>query len=97
MIPYRLTKQAFKQLKRVDKSDKNTAKRIKSTLLLLSAGDIQGEALQGYPDFFKIRIGKYRLIHTRVDGVLIIAIIEKRETVYQTFQHLTAKSDFLNS
>jgi len=47
--------------------------------------------------FFKVRVGKFRLIHTTVDGVLIVAIIEKRETVYQTFKHLMGNSDFLNS
>jgi mRNA-degrading endonuclease RelE of RelBE toxin-antitoxin system len=93
---YRLTKQAVKQLKKLKKSDANTAKRIKSALILLSEGDITGEALQGYSDFFKVRVGKFRLIHTTIDGVLIVAIIEKRETVYKTFKHLIENSDFLN-
>ena len=62
----------------------------------LSEGDITGDALQGYSDFFKLRVGKFRLIHTTIDGVLIIAIIEKRETVYKTFKHLIEDSDFLN-
>jgi len=44
-----------------------------------------------------VRVGKFRLIHTTVDGMLIVAIIEKRETVYQTFKHLMGNSDFLNS
>ena len=96
MVDHKFTKQALKQLKKIHSSDKHTAKRVKSTLLLLRAGDIQGQSLQGYPDFYKIRIGKYRLIHTLVDGVRIIAIIEKRETVYQTFKHLVEKSNFLN-
>lgn len=65
-------------------------------MLLLSEGDITGEVLQGYPDFFKVRVGKFRLIHTTIDDVLIIAIIEKRETVYKTFKHLMENSDFLN-
>lgn len=96
MLDYRLTKQALKQLKKLNKSDKNTAIRIKSALLLLSDKGVMGEALQGYPDFFKVRVGKFRLIHTTIDGVLIIAIIEKRETVYTTFKHLIENSDFLN-
>lgn len=96
MENYRLTKQALKQLKKISKSDKNTAKRIKSALLLLSAGDLIGETLQGYPDFFKVPVGKFRLIHTTINGVLTIAIIEKRETVYQTFKHLIENSNFLD-
>ena len=96
MADYRLTKQAVNQLEKLNNSDRNTAKRIKSALLLLIAGEVTGEALQGYPDFFKVRVGKFRLIHTTIDDVLIIAIIEKRETVYETFKHLIKNSDFLN-
>ena len=56
-----------------------------------------GEALRGHTDFFKVRVGKYRLIHTTQNDVLIIAIIEKRETVYETFQHLLKHSDGLKT
>jgi mRNA-degrading endonuclease YafQ of YafQ-DinJ toxin-antitoxin module len=35
MVDYRLTKQALKQLKKLNKSDKNTAIRIKSVIFLL--------------------------------------------------------------
>lgn len=93
---YRLTKQAAKRLKKILKSDLKTAKRIKDAIILLSENRNLGEALQGHSDFRKIRVGKYRLIHTKIDGVTIIAIIEKRETVYETFQHLLKNSDFLD-
>lgn len=95
MASYRLTKQATKQLKKLKKSDINTARRIKSAIILLSEGDIAWESLQGYSDFFKVRVWKYRLIHTTIDDEIIIAIIEKRETVYKTFQHLLENSRFL--
>jgi mRNA-degrading endonuclease RelE of RelBE toxin-antitoxin system len=36
----------------------------------------------------RIRAGKYRLIYTYQEEILLITIIEKRETVYQTFAHL---------
>ena len=88
--------QATKQLKKLKKSDINTARRIKSTIILLSEGGIIGEALQGYAGFFKVRVGKYRLIQTTLDDDLIIAIIEKRKTVYKTFQHLLENSRFLD-
>ena len=96
MANYRLTKQATKQLKKIKKSDINTSRRIKSAIILLSEGDIAGEALQANADFFKVRVGKYRLIHTTIADELIIAIIEKRETVYKTFQHLLENSRFLD-
>jgi mRNA-degrading endonuclease RelE of RelBE toxin-antitoxin system len=95
MARFRLTKQATKKLKSLTKSDIDIARRIKSAILSLGEGDMSGEPLQGSSDCFKIRIGKYRLIHTTRDGVLIIAIIEKRETVYKTFQHLMKNSHFL--
>ena len=96
MANYRLTRQATKQLKKLKKSDISTARRIKSAIILLSEGDSAGEALQGHADFFKVCVGKYRLIHTTIADELIIAIIEKRETVYKTFQHLLENSRFLD-
>ncbi len=54
MADYRLTKQAVKQLKKLNKSDKNMAIHIKSTLFSLSMGDITREVLQGYSDFLNI-------------------------------------------
>ena len=83
MKDFKLTKQAFKQLKKL-------------AILLIREGCLSGESLQGYSDFFKIRIGKFRLIHTTINGILIIAIIEKRETVYSTFKHLYDSSGFLD-
>jgi mRNA-degrading endonuclease RelE of RelBE toxin-antitoxin system len=74
----------------------NTAKRVKLVITALSEGNITGEALQVYSDFFKIRVGKFRLIHTMIDRVIVVAIIEKRETIYKTFKHLMEKSDFLD-
>ncbi|MEM6406592.1 MAG: type II toxin-antitoxin system RelE/ParE family toxin [Pseudomonadota bacterium] len=88
MLRYRLTKLALKQLKKIAKSDHHIASRVKEMILSLSNGSVYGEALQGQPDFFKIRVGKYRIIYTVVGGDIIVALIEKRETVYKTFQHL---------
>jgi len=88
MASYKLTKQALKQLKKLVKSDIKIARRIKTALLLIENEKALGETLQGYPDFFKVRVGKYRLIHTKIDAIRIIALVEKRETVYMTFKHL---------
>ena len=96
MKNYRLTKQALTQLKKLKKSDIAAAKRIKSVIDSLSTGRLLGEPLQGHSEFLKVRVGKYRLIHTTIDDELIIAIIEKRETVYKTFQHLLKNSRFLD-
>ena len=94
MIKYELTKQAFRSLKKLTKSDPKTAKRIKQTIGDLRLDPTKGEALQGYTKFKKVRIGKYRLIHSVQDGVLWIVIIEKRETVYLTFEHFFKNAKF---
>ncbi len=57
---------------------------------------ISGESLQGYSQFKKVRAGKFRLIYTFQEELILIAIIEKRETVYETFEHLFKNSKFLD-
>ena len=94
MVKYELTKHAFRALKKLAKSDPNTAKRIKQTIVDLRVDPNKGEALQGYTRFMKVRVGKYRVIHTIQEGVLWIIIIEKRETVYLTFEHFFKNAKF---
>ncbi|VAW41476.1 hypothetical protein MNBD_GAMMA01-1715 [hydrothermal vent metagenome] len=77
MANYRLTKQALKQLKKLVKSDIKIARRIKKALLLIDAEENLVESLQGHSECFKVRIGKYRLIHTKINNVIIIALIPK--------------------
>ena len=96
MRDYKLTKQAFKRLKLLAKNDIKTAKKLKEVILQLREDLINGESLQGYSKFKKIRVGKFRLIYTFQEETILIAIIEKRETVYQTFEHLFKNSDFLD-
>ncbi|SHE19798.1 type II toxin-antitoxin system RelE family toxin [methanotrophic endosymbiont of Bathymodiolus puteoserpentis (Logatchev)] len=95
MRDYKLTKQAFKVLKLLVKNDPKVAKKIKNIINNLRNDSITGESLQGYRQFKKIRAGKYRLIYTYQEEILLIAIIEKRETVYQTFAHLAKCTNFL--
>ena len=95
MRAYKLTKQAFKVLKLLAKNDPKTAKKLKGIIEDLRKDAISGESLQGYRQFKKLRAGKYRLIYTYQEEQLLITIIEKRETVYQTFAHLIKNSNFL--
>ncbi len=88
MRQYQLTKQALKNLKKIVKSDRANAARIKSVIDKLAEEEIEGRSLQGFSQFKKIRIGKYRLIYADKEEFILITIIEKRETVYQTFEHL---------
>ena len=43
----------------------------------------------------KIRFSKYRIIYTFDETTVTVAIVDKRETVYQTFAHLIKNSNFL--
>lgn len=97
MREYRLTKQAFKKLKWLAKNDSKTAKKIKGIIEKLKEDLISGESLQGYSHFKKIRSWDYRLIYTFQKEVILIAIIDKREIVYQTFEHLLKNSIFLDN
>lgn len=96
MRDYKLTRQALKQLKLLAKNEIKTAKKLKEAIIQLRKDLISGESLQGYSQFKKIRVGKFRLIYTYQEELLLIAIIEKRETVYKTFEHLFKNSSFLN-
>jgi len=92
---YKLTKQAFKVLKSLSKNNPKIAKKIKGIINDLRSDAISGESLQGYRQFKKIRAGKYRLIYSYQEELLVITIIEKRETIYQTFAHLVKNSNVL--
>jgi len=96
MKDYKLTKQAFKQLKLLAKNNRKVAERLKVVIMQLREDLISGESLQGYSQFKKIRVGHFRLIYTLKDEILLITIIEKRETVYQSFEHLLKNSNFLD-
>lgn len=89
---YKLLKQARKSLIKLEKSDKKTGERIVRKIIQLSRGEITGEALKGATHFSKVRVGKYRIISTVEDGILLIFIIEKRESVYKTFEHFLKQS-----
>ena len=92
MRDYKFTKQAFKKLTDLSKNEPKIASHIKEIITNLRLDLIEGESLTGYAEFKKLRAGKYRLIYTLRGEVLLIAIIEKRETVYATFKHLFKKS-----
>ena len=96
MKEFRITKQGLRELKKLSKSNPNMVNRIGNVIQNIRRGEKIGGTLQVYTEFRKVRVGKYRLIHTEIDQIVIIAIIEKRETVYDTFSHLLKNSNFLN-
>lgn len=90
------TKQAGKKLKQINKSTPQIAKSIKNLLLSLAEDveQVRGETLQGYSAFKKFRVGKYRVIYTYNETTVTVAILDKREIVYQSFEKLMKNSDF---
>jgi len=83
-----LSNQAQKKLKKLRISDLKTAKRIQLAIKQVQTGEKPGESLKGQTDYKKTRIGKYRIITKLNEETLLVFIIEKRDNVYQTFQHL---------
>ncbi len=96
MRDYKLTKQALKTLTQLAKDNPKVASSIKLIITKLREDSLEGESLKGYALFKKIRAGKYRLIYTLRNDILLIAIIEKRETVYATFEHLFKNSSMFD-
>jgi mRNA-degrading endonuclease RelE of RelBE toxin-antitoxin system len=96
MRDYKFTKQAFNTLTKLSKNAPKIASNIKKMITDLRQDLIEGESLTGYAEFKKLRAGKYRLIYTLRGEILLIAIIEKRETVYAKFKHLFKKSSAID-
>ena len=62
-------------IKFISKQPKPQRERLfKAISILPLSGDIK--AMQGYPGYFKLRVGDYRVIYTVDNNVLIVRIIE---------------------
>ena len=92
MREYELTKQAIKKLKNLSKNDPKIATQIASSILNLRKDLIKGESLTGFTLYKKIRVRNFRIIYKLENEKLLIAIIDKRETVYKIFEHLVKNS-----
>lgn len=94
MKDYKLTKQALKKLKKLAKSNPKLATQIADHIEALREETITGETLAQYTNFKKVRVRDFRIIYTLTeDDILLIAIVDKRETVYATFEQLFKNSD----
>ncbi len=88
-----LTKSAEKSLRRLAQSDQRIAKAIKAKLLNLlhEPRPLDSLKIAGYPEYLRIRSGKYRIIYRYDDELLYVVLIAKREIVYEEFSHLMTK------
>lgn len=87
------TKSAEKSLRRLAQSDQRIAKTIKAKLLelLQEPRPLDSLKIVGYPEYLRIRTGKYRIIYRYDDERLYVVLIAKREIVYAEFSNLMSK------
>ncbi len=76
MVPwldFSITKNAIKMMKRLDEDTRN---RILNGIYKLPCGDVK--RLHGYTDYFRLRIGNYRVIYTcKLNTVTIVAVLPR--------------------
>lgn len=84
MIQYKIfiEKRAQKFIKKLPKQDKV---RLLKAINELPKGDIK--PMQGYDQYFRLRVGDYRVIYTLDNGNLIICIIDagNRGDIYKKY------------
>ena len=80
------TDEADSQLLKLDKSDRERIRKYVKDLEILPDPRLRGEALSGnLADFWKYRVGKYRLICRLQDDKLLVLVVKigKRDKVYK--------------
>lgn len=84
------TKSAERSLRKLAESDQRIAKQVKIKLLVLLQEPQPLESLKmvGNPEYLRVRVGKYRIIYRFDETMLYIALIAKREIVYEEFARL---------
>jgi addiction module RelE/StbE family toxin len=80
----KLTKQARKKLQTIQKSHPKIAKTISAIILGLKedVDMVNGEMLQGYSEFKKVRVSKYRIIYTYDAESVTITKLINQITIY---------------
>jgi mRNA interferase RelE/StbE len=81
------SKKVQKQLEKIDYTDRERIKK-KVRGLGTNPRPNGAEKLKGYTEFYKIRIGKYRVIYEINDSKLLVLVLKvaKRETVYDDLE-----------
>lgn len=64
-----------KAVKFIIKQPKNQRERILTAIYKLpTVGDIK--AMQGYTDYYRLRVGDYRIVYTVNDDILLVRVVE---------------------
>lgn len=75
------TAEADSQLLKLGKTDRERVRKYVKALEILPDPRLRGEALSGnLADFWKYRVGKYRLICRLHDDELLVLVVKIRET-----------------
>jgi mRNA interferase RelE/StbE len=80
-------KQPIKFLEKFQISDKKTCLSVLDKIDELRINPLSNSSkkLAGHKDFYRIRVGKYRIIYRFDDKILSILLIAKRDEVYDSF------------
>jgi mRNA interferase RelE/StbE len=84
MLQIDYSKQSIKILTRLRQSDSKLANRIKDTIEELQQEPISSDTkkLKGY-EYYRVRVGNYRIIYHFDDTTIFVTIINKRDVVYK--------------
>ena len=74
----RITKTAIKNVKKLDSP---TRDRILSSINKLSFGDVK--KLQGYDNYYRLRVGDFRVIYSLDDETITISAVLPRGEAYK--------------
>ena len=73
-----ITKTAVKDIKKLDTA---TRDRILKSIYKLPIGDVK--RLQGYENYYRLRVGNYRIIYSIIGDIIVIAGVLPRGGAYK--------------
>ncbi len=78
IMEIKITKTAVKDIKKLDTS---TRERILNSINKLPFGDVK--RLQGYINFYRLRVGNFRIIYSVSEDSIIVSAVLPRGEVYK--------------
>lgn len=80
-------------LRRAEKQINQLPKTVQLAIGQGLRGLLQGESelekkLQGYPNLYRVRVGKYRVVYEKKDGDMYVILAEHRKDVYQSLKRI---------
>ena len=85
-----LGRAAGKSFDKLDKSEKTQVKRGIDGLKAIPPQPSGYKHLSGHPNWFRIRIGNYRVCYKIVDGNVYVGVIAHRRDVYRELERINS-------